>query len=145
MMKNSYTELGRNIFKYIQIVSILFSLLLIVVLIITGSSFYFSVVFAISIVLLNLYWNIFKDIKWNTKCFVIDSLFRKKIEKAEDFLKIERIFFNISKIKFRNKEYYYVEELASIFTDSFYTKKTAFIKASIQPEILDTYMENNEH
>lgn len=114
-MKNNYNSLGLGMFKYNQAGLAFFSLLILGINYILGSSLFFWFFLFGMLIIINLIWYLFSDIKWNKENFVIEKLFKKKIIASTEFIKVERLFFNVFVIKFIGRKFYYVGDYRSIF------------------------------
>lgn len=110
----SYSSLGLNIFRYNQAGLLVFSLLIIGVNHLLGSTLFFLFLLFGMIVIINLIWNLFSDIKWNKEIFVIEKFLRKKVIASNEFIKVERLFFNVFMITFTDSKFYYIGNFRSI-------------------------------
>lgn len=122
-----YNTLGLSINKYNQFFLLVFSFLLIGVNYIIGSSFYFWTFLIVMILIINVIWYLFSDIKWNKEEFIIEKfLMRKKIP-SKEFVKVQKLLFNIFIITFTGKKYYYFGNFMLFSENDFDT--TAKIKS----------------
>lgn len=60
-------------------------------------------------------WYSFSDVKWNKENFVIEKFLRKRIIASNEFIKVERLVFNVLIITFTGSKFYYVGDYRSIF------------------------------
>lgn len=115
MTMTNYNSLGLNIFKYNQAGLLVFSLLIIGVNYMLGSSpLFWFILFGILLVI-NFIWYSFSDVKWNKDNFVIEKFLKKKVIASDEFVKVDRLFFNVFVIKFTGDKFYYVGDYKSVF------------------------------
>lgn len=129
-MMTNYNSLGLNIVKYNQAGLFVFSLFIIGVNYMLGSSLLFWLVLFGMLLVVNFIWYSFSDIKWNKENFVIEKFFKKNVIASDEFIKVERLFFNFFVIKFTGAKFYYVDNYKSVFENS--SDITKKIKANIQ-------------
>jgi hypothetical protein len=113
-----FNSLGLNVFKYNQAGLFVFSLLLIGFNYLLGSSLYFWFVLVGMLIILNLIWYSFSDIKWNNESFVIEKFLKKKVIASNEFIKVDRLFISVFVITFTSNKFYYVGDYKSIFENS---------------------------
>nr|WP_068890403.1 hypothetical protein [Pedobacter panaciterrae] len=114
----NYSSLGLNIFKYNQAGLLVFSLLIILVNYVHGSSLFFWLFLLGMLVIINLIWNLFSDVKWNKEYFVIEKFLRKRTVAANEFISVERLFSNVFVIRFTGSKFYYLGGFKSIFENA---------------------------
>jgi hypothetical protein len=111
----NYSSLGLNIFKYNQAGLSVFSLLILGINYMLGSSLFFWFLLFGMLIVINLIWYSFSDIKWNKEDFIIEKFLKKKIIASSEFIKVDKLFFNVFVIKFTGSKFYYVGDYRSIF------------------------------
>lgn len=125
-----YNSLGLGMFKYNQAGLFVFSLLILWVNYMLRSSLFFWILLIIILIIINLIWYSFSDVKWNKDHFVIEKFLKKKVIVSNEFIKVDRLFFNVFVIKFINGKFYYIGDFKSIFENS--SDITNTIKVYIQ-------------
>lgn len=114
-MTTKYNSLGIGIFKYNQALAFICSLLIIAINFMLGSSLFFWTFLIGMLLIINLIWYLFSDIKWNSEFFVIEKFLRKNEIPSSRFVKIDRIFFNVFVIRFTTSKFYYAGDFKSLF------------------------------
>lgn len=115
---NNCNVLGLNIFKYNQAGLFVFSLAITGLNYMHGSSMLFWVVWFVMLLIINFIWYCFSDVRWNEENFVIEKFLKKRIIATSEFIKVERLFFNVFVIKFRDANFYYIGDHKSVFENS---------------------------
>lgn len=70
------------------------------------------------LLMINIIWYSFSDIKWNDKEFIIEKFLMKRKIPVNEFLSVDRLVLGFFVIKFKNNKFYYIGGLKSIFKDT---------------------------
>jgi len=115
-----YDFIGLRIAKAYQILALSFSFLFIALNLLLGVTIYIMLFFLLIAVLINGYFYLFANVKYNAQEFVIEKFLWKRILPADQFIKVEKLFFNFYAIRFVNHRYYFRGDIKSIFLRSEY-------------------------
>lgn len=135
MKKDDYTNIGLGISKYIQVTTTIFSLFLLFINYLLGSTLGFWLILICFLLLFHIIPYFFCDIKYNKEEFVIERLCWSKKLPANEFIRINRSFMiTISIIRFTHNSYYFYGNVRSLFKSS--DKITTNIKSQLnQPNL----------
>jgi hypothetical protein len=114
----NYKSLGLNTFKYNQAALLVFSLLIIGINYILGSSLFFWFILILMLLFINLIWYSFSDVRWNKEEFVIEKFLKKKKIASNEFVRVDRLVFNVFVIQFTCAKYYFMGDFKSVFENS---------------------------
>jgi hypothetical protein len=115
---NSYRTLGLKISKYNQIALFIFSILIIGLNLIIGSEIIFWIFMIMMLLIINLIWYSFSDVKWSKEKFIVEKFLMKKEIPFNEFLSVDRLILGIFVIKFTNNKFYYIGGIKSFFTNT---------------------------
>ncbi|NCD68818.1 hypothetical protein [Mucilaginibacter agri] len=115
-----YNFIGLRIAKAYQILTLLFSILFLGITFLLGSSISVDLFFLLVAFLINAFYYLFIDIKYNSQEFVIEKFLWRRSLPSDQFIKVEKLFFNFYVIGFAKNKYFFREDIKSIFKDGEY-------------------------
>ena len=105
-------------YKYNQILLLVFSIFVIIINLIIGSSITFWFFLIGMLLIINLIWYCFNDIKWNTDHFIVEKFLSRREISSDNFIGVERLFLNVFVIRFNGSKFYYTGGIQSFFENA---------------------------